>query len=457
MKFRHKAARSPSNTEKMTCSILLLITLTSCVCGSFPPAAGTFVVNVTQSSYQAEENEDITLEWTFTTKPDSSNSLNILCELITDHKASVLYHLYEGVEVPESQDGQFAGRVQCDRDVLREGRLRLHVSRLRTGDSGLYLCEVSTTYGGSIGKSRLNVTDVFGLFTAARDRPEPERPNTESRGMIVLYCGLGLTAAAAVLGVCYCLFSHSQPGEQSPPSQSPVMDLSKVADQQMDQRKQFDQQCKRDKTVRIQLYTTDTENTSFPLAGREKMTCSILLLITLTSCVCGSFPPAGYYPEREKTKYSFSLTNRAGTFVVNVTQSSYQAEENEDITLEWTFTTKPDSSNSLNIHCALITNHKVSVLYHLYEGVEVPDSQDGQFAGRVQCDRDVLREGRLRLHVSRLRTEDSGLYLCDVRTTYGGSFGKSRLNVTASDRPEAGTQKPTSQGATTCHCRLGRR
>ncbi|XP_044040231.1 uncharacterized protein LOC122870238 isoform X3 [Siniperca chuatsi] len=219
----------------MTCSILLLITLTSCVCGSFPPAVyyperektkysfnltnrGAFVVNVTQSSYQAEENENITLEWTFTTKPDSSNSLNIFCELIIDHKDSVLYHLHEGVEVPESQDGQFAGRVQCDRDVLREGRLRLHVSRLRTEDSGLYLCEVRTTYGGSVGECRLTVT-------AARDRPEPERPNTESRGMIGLYSALGLTAAAAALGVCYCLFSHFQPGEQSPPSQSQPIEL----------------------------------------------------------------------------------------------------------------------------------------------------------------------------------------------------------------------------------------
>ncbi|XP_044040324.1 uncharacterized protein LOC122870271 isoform X4 [Siniperca chuatsi] len=225
MKFRHKAARSPSNTEKMTCSILLLITLTSCVCG-------TFVVNVTQSSYQAEENEDITLEWTFTTKPDSLNSLYIHCALITDDTVSVLYHLHEGVEVPESQDGQFTGRVQCDRDVLREGRLRLHVSRLRTEDSGLYLCDVLTTYGSSFGECRLTVTDVFGLFTAARDWPEPERPNTESRGRIVLYCGLGLTAAAAVLGVCYCLFSHFQPGEQSPLSQSQPIELISTSQSQ---------------------------------------------------------------------------------------------------------------------------------------------------------------------------------------------------------------------------------
>ena len=55
--------------------------------------------------------------------------------------------------------------------------------------------------------------------------------------------------------------------------------------------------------------------------------------------------------------------------------------------------------------------------------------QDQQFVGRVQLDKDVLRDGRLRLHVSRLRTEDSGWYLCDVKTNYGVDFGECRLNV----------------------------
>ncbi|XP_031169823.2 uncharacterized protein LOC116060419 isoform X12 [Sander lucioperca] len=175
----------------MICSILLLIILTSCV-------SGTFVVNVTQTSYQAEENHDITLEWTFTTNShSSSNSLSIFCELLTENP--VLFHLHEGVEVPESQDEQFAGRVQWDKDVLREGRLRLHVSRLRTEDSGLYKCQVFTSYGSNSGRCWLNVT-------AARDRPEPETPNTtsppqpESRGRIGLYCGL----TAALLGFCFC-------------------------------------------------------------------------------------------------------------------------------------------------------------------------------------------------------------------------------------------------------------
>ncbi|XP_028419726.1 butyrophilin-like protein 8 isoform X2 [Perca flavescens] len=151
----------------MICSILLLIILTSCV-------SGTLVVNVTQTSYQAEENHHITLEWTFTTNPHtSSNSLNIFCELLTDLRPSVLFYLHDGVEVPESQDEQFAGRIQWDKDVLREGRIRLHVSRLRTEDSGLYKCYVDTDYGRNSGRFWLNVT--------AADEPKTSETNSETR------------------------------------------------------------------------------------------------------------------------------------------------------------------------------------------------------------------------------------------------------------------------------------
>ncbi|XP_035849487.1 uncharacterized protein LOC118493512 isoform X2 [Sander lucioperca] len=179
----------------MICSILLLIILTSCV-------SGTFVVNVTQTSYQAEENHDITLEWTFTTNPhSSSNSLSIFCELLTVLRPPVLFHLHEGVDVPESQDEQFAGRVQWDKDVLREGRLRLHVSRLRTEDSGLYVCKVFTSHGSNSGKRWLNVT--------AADEPKPQRPTVrpepESLKYIwILYAGLAAAVVtAAVLLILY--------------------------------------------------------------------------------------------------------------------------------------------------------------------------------------------------------------------------------------------------------------
>ncbi|XP_030285515.1 polymeric immunoglobulin receptor-like [Sparus aurata] len=183
----------------MICRILLLISL-NCVCG-------TFVVNVTQTSYQAEENHNITLEWTFTTTADTSpDSLYIFCEMKTDHKVSVLFEIRGGVVIPESQDQQFVGRVQWDKDVLRDGRLRLHVSRLRTEDSGQYLCDVRTNYGVDYSECRLNVS-------ATRDRPEPERPDTASRGRTALYCVLGQFAVLVVLFVCNLLLIH-RPSEK---------------------------------------------------------------------------------------------------------------------------------------------------------------------------------------------------------------------------------------------------
>ncbi|XP_054483120.1 uncharacterized protein LOC129115997 [Anoplopoma fimbria] len=144
--------------------ILLLFILTS----SF---SGSFAVNVTQSSYQAEENHNITLEWTFTTNTQLSlNYFSTLCQLITDVRQSVLFHIHDGVEVPESQDEQFAGRVQWDKDVLREGRLRLHVSRLRTADSGLYQCDVFTRDGPNSRQCHLNVTGSMADGLAKRWR-----------------------------------------------------------------------------------------------------------------------------------------------------------------------------------------------------------------------------------------------------------------------------------------------
>ncbi|XP_027893237.1 uncharacterized protein LOC114156864 isoform X26 [Xiphophorus couchianus] len=173
---------------KMISRILLLLILSSCLC------AATFVVNVTQSSYQAEENHSITLEWTFTTRPDSSlSSMFILCEFLAPPRGLVLYQVHEGVEFPESQDEHFSGRVQIDKDVLREGRIRLNVSRLRTEDSGLYLCDVKTEDGFNSGRCRLNVTaaDVSPTQRTTLD-PEPE-----GRGRIGLHVSLLLTAAAA--------------------------------------------------------------------------------------------------------------------------------------------------------------------------------------------------------------------------------------------------------------------
>ncbi|XP_056299096.1 uncharacterized protein LOC130212031 [Pseudoliparis swirei] len=188
----------------MSCRMLLLLfipllfILPSCVCGPF-------VVNVTQSSYQAEENHSVTLEWTFTTNTERpSDSPDVFCKLFTDIRPFNMLYVLKGVQIPDTQDERFAGRVQWDQDLLRGGRVRLHVSRLRTSDSGQYACGVLTSYGMNSETCWLNVS-------AVRDRPETNgpdggrdssgtesRPQPESRGRIVLYCVL-MTALLVLL------------------------------------------------------------------------------------------------------------------------------------------------------------------------------------------------------------------------------------------------------------------
>ncbi|XP_034532858.1 uncharacterized protein LOC117807625 isoform X2 [Notolabrus celidotus] len=174
----------------MISRFLLLMALSCCVCG-------TLVVNVAHTSYQAEENQDVTLEWTFTPKPDNlTQHLYVLCDMYNDHNHSVLFEFKEGVEVSESQDEEFSGRVQCDKDVLREGRIRLHVSSLRTVDSGWYRCEVLTNSGSSWARCNLTVTAVH---EPEDQRPtEGPEPEDQSRGRIGLYVVLAVSAVLCV-------------------------------------------------------------------------------------------------------------------------------------------------------------------------------------------------------------------------------------------------------------------
>ncbi|KAL7375505.1 hypothetical protein ABVT39_018549 [Epinephelus coioides] len=195
------SVRSTEFREKMMCIILLLINLTSCVCGVSKPYD-------TPLKYQAEENSDVTVEWSFSSETDIPlPSLKIHCQKVLGLK--VFYHLDNCIE--ESQHEQFAGRVQCDKDALRGGRVRLHLSRVKMNDSGVYLCRMATDFGRKV--------KVFSLdITAAVDKPKPVTPTPApvtptpapvSQGRISLYVVLGLAAAAvlvllAVLAVRRC-------------------------------------------------------------------------------------------------------------------------------------------------------------------------------------------------------------------------------------------------------------
>ncbi|XP_039908012.1 programmed cell death 1 ligand 1-like isoform X2 [Simochromis diagramma] len=172
-------------TSLWLCWTLLSVSLVGFTC------AGSFVVNVTQTSYQAEENHNITLEWTFTVETGRPPTyLIIYCDLITGNKSSLLYHVHNGAEVSESQDEKFSGRVQGEKDALREGRIRLQLCRLRTEDSGRYKCQVNTDYGSSSASCRLNVTAAS--------------PSQEERDWKIII--IVLTAAAALVALLMCAY-----------------------------------------------------------------------------------------------------------------------------------------------------------------------------------------------------------------------------------------------------------
>ncbi|XP_026179975.1 uncharacterized protein LOC113140416 isoform X2 [Mastacembelus armatus] len=143
------------NSEKMIW-ILLVFGLTS-VCG-------IFAVKKSQNVYQAEENHNITIGWDVQTTMDLSAAF---LECVSGALKTV-YYMVKGSEVPGAQHQQFAGRVQCDRDALRKGRIRLHLSTVTAGDSGSYWCSLAVDYDNvkkqwafeSSVKFLLNVTPV---------------------------------------------------------------------------------------------------------------------------------------------------------------------------------------------------------------------------------------------------------------------------------------------------------
>ncbi|CAK6982296.1 uncharacterized protein LOC121889352 [Scomber scombrus] len=105
-----------------------------------------------------------------------------------------------------------------------------------------------------------------------------------------------------------------------------------------------------------------------------------------------------------------------GMLAVKGAPTLYQAEENNNITIKWASQNETGMTHT-NLHCVL-QSKPVKILYEITNGVEVSESQDKQFAGRVQFDEDALREGRLRLHLSRVTTDDSGKYQCNLTANY---------------------------------------
>ncbi|MED6294055.1 hypothetical protein CHARACLAT_016939 [Characodon lateralis] len=108
--------------------------------------------------YTAKENENITIKWS--TQKTDLTLIDLICEFYSDN-FKILYKTVNGSS--ESPDEQFVGRVHLDIDAPREAKIRLHLSRLKTEDSGYYCCYMNANYDSVAERWRLKMTECFDL------------------------------------------------------------------------------------------------------------------------------------------------------------------------------------------------------------------------------------------------------------------------------------------------------
>lgn len=115
----------------------------------------------TATFFEAKEDDNITIRLDSQLQADVSLA-DVMCVFHSD-VTKILFKTIRGVEDSESQHEQFAGRVQTDRDALRGGRIRLHLSRVTAEDSGSYRCDVAADYNDSLKRWRLETNENFVL------------------------------------------------------------------------------------------------------------------------------------------------------------------------------------------------------------------------------------------------------------------------------------------------------
>ncbi|XP_043954874.1 uncharacterized protein LOC122821070 isoform X2 [Gambusia affinis] len=87
----------------------------------------------------------------------------------------------------------------------------------------------------------------------------------------------------------------------------------------------------------------------------------------------------------------------------------YRAKENQDVTIDWSIPRKTNWT-LLNMICLSDLD---KIVFDIVRGSQ--SLADEQFAERVHLDKDSPQEAKIRLRLSRVQTEDSGIYTCHLK------------------------------------------
>ncbi|RVE60723.1 hypothetical protein OJAV_G00184040 [Oryzias javanicus] len=149
-----------ADTCEETMKWILLIIILSCA---------VLIPETSLTTYKAHENDDISIRWDTLSRSDLTSS-SMVCFFLSN--SNVLYKRINGMESPDFQHRQFAERVRCDGDALREGRVVLHLSKVRVEDSGRFRCVLHAHYNTIQEKWETYAHEIFLLNVTTASKEE---------------------------------------------------------------------------------------------------------------------------------------------------------------------------------------------------------------------------------------------------------------------------------------------
>ncbi|KAL4007532.1 hypothetical protein ACER0C_001384 [Sarotherodon galilaeus] len=129
-----------------------------------------FTMSAEQEVYHAEENSNITMTWLFpfdTNRPPDFLQI----ELINVEKKTRVSFYNSKTGTYMYPDENYRGRLQCDPQLARKGRVECLLTDLRLNDTGTYHCIVVLNEEASSKTCDLNVTAAVKKPVAERSTP----------------------------------------------------------------------------------------------------------------------------------------------------------------------------------------------------------------------------------------------------------------------------------------------
>ncbi|XP_067282980.1 butyrophilin-like protein 2 [Pseudorasbora parva] len=331
-------------------------------------------------SISAYDGEDVTLNCSV----DSHITPEHIEELSwkkTDGDEDILVMLYQNNEAfPDSSDEQYRDRVEFFTDEIPKGNFSIRLKSVRTEDKGVYMCQV---FAGDLSANATVVLEQLGLTVRG-----PSAPLVAPLGSsVVLSCYVDEPLPVQSLEVKWRRTDSDADSET-------VVHLFLDGES----RPKTQHQDYRD---RAHFFTDQIQHGNFSLRldnlraeDEGKYTCKV-------------------YSQQDSGETEVQIKDVERLLVSGSSRSIF-AYDGADVTLNCSVDSHitPEHIEELSWKK---TDRDENIPVLLYQNNETfPGSSDGQYRDRVEFFTDEIPKGNFSLRLKSVRTEDKGVYMCQV-------------------------------------------